>query len=59
MVVRERSAFRAAWTLDKAVTEYEPLGKAAEEILALKRWVLERLKLCTSEAVKNRKAAHG
>ena len=35
IVLRERSAYRAAWPLGKAVTETEPRGKAAAEIAPL------------------------
>src|SRR5271163_2988495 len=32
-ILRERSAYRAAWPLGKTVVETEPKGKAAHEIL--------------------------
>ncbi len=40
IIVRERSAFRAAWPFGKAVMEVEPNGKAATEVAALTKWVL-------------------
>jgi chromosome partitioning protein len=58
-VIRERSAFKASWPLSKGVTEYEPFGKAAEEISYLKNWVFEQLHLCTPEGLKNRRSSHG
>lgn len=60
IVLRERSAFRAAWPLGKAVTETEPHGKAAAEISDLTTWVFEQLQMCTPEGVQKKKAAvHG
>jgi cellulose biosynthesis protein BcsQ len=46
-VLRERSAYRASWPLGKAVIETEPEGKAAQEILEFKNWVLAQLRVCT------------
>ena len=46
-VLRERSAYRASWPLGKAVIETEPEGKAAQEILEFKNWVLAQLQVCT------------
>jgi chromosome partitioning protein len=57
VVLRERSAYRAAWPLGKAVTETEPRGKAAGEIVDLVRWVFAHLKMCTPDAMKPRRAA--
>ena len=51
VVLRERSAYRAAWPLGKAVTETDPRGKAAEEISQLKTWVFVQLKMCTPDGV--------
>jgi chromosome partitioning protein len=60
VVVRERSAFRAAWPLGKAVVETEPNGKAAAEISELMKWVFAHLKVCTPDVGKKEKgAAHG
>src|SRR5213076_1507956 len=56
IVLRERSAFRAAWPLGKGVSETEPKGKAAEEITALKKWAFEQLKVCTPANVQRTKA---
>lgn len=60
VVLRERSAYRAAWPLGKAVTESEPAGKAAQEIEALKMWVFEQVHMCTpAQKSKKKGAAHG
>jgi len=60
VVLRERSAFRAAWPLGKGVSETEPQGKAAGEIAELKKWVLEQVQMCTPAKVQKKKAvAHG
>lgn len=60
VVLRERSAYRAAWPLGKGVSETEPKGKASEEIIALKKWVFEQLQMCTPAKVQRKKAvAHG
>ena len=40
VILRERSAYRAAWPLGKGVTETEPLGKAAGEIGMLRNGFL-------------------
>lgn len=58
-VLRERSAYRAAWPLGKAVTETEPEGKAAAEVSELKDWVFALLKVCTPELAQEGRAAHG
>jgi chromosome partitioning protein len=55
VVLRERSAYRAAWPLGKGVSETEPRGKAAEEIATLKKWVFEQLQMCTLAKVQKRK----
>jgi chromosome partitioning protein len=52
IVLRERSAYRAAWPLGKAVVETEPKGKAAGEISDLTKWVFAHLKVCTPDVVK-------
>jgi len=60
VVLRERSAFRAAWPLGKGVSETEPQGKAAGEIAELKKWVFEQMQVCTPAKVQKKKAvAHG
>lgn len=60
IVLRERSAYRAAWPLGRAVAETEPNGKAAGEISGLMKWVFAHLQICTPDVVKNEKgAAHG
>jgi chromosome partitioning protein len=60
VVVRERSAFRAAWPLGKAVVEIEPRGKAAQEIVALIDWVCAEMHMCTPAHVKSEGATiHG
>jgi chromosome partitioning protein len=46
-VLRERSAYRASWPLGKGVVETEPGGKAAQELIELKDWVLAQLQVCT------------
>ena len=56
VVLRERSAYRAAWPAGKTVTETEPTSKAAHEILQLKDWVLAQLQMCTPSNMQNRKA---
>jgi len=57
-VLRERSAYRAAWPLGSAVVENEPNGKAAQEISELQNWVCAQLQVCTSDTLK-REVAHG
>jgi chromosome partitioning protein len=47
VVLRERSAYRAAWPLGKAVTETEPHSKAAAELAHLQKWVFAQLHVCT------------
>jgi chromosome partitioning protein len=60
VVLRERSAYRAAWPLGKSVTEIEPRGKAAEEISELKNWVFAQLQVCTPDgAQQSRTLLHG
>lgn len=55
-VLRERSAYRAAWPIGKTVVEIEPKGKAAHEISALTKWVLAQLQVCTPSKVQKHKA---
>jgi chromosome partitioning protein len=57
VVIRERSAFRAAWPGGQGVTEYEPAGKAAVEINELTRLVLEAVHLSTNAPVQKRRSA--
>ena len=60
VVLRERSAYRAAWPLGQGVTEFEPYGKAAQEVMRLKEWVFAQLQLCTPEVLlKGKAASHG
>lgn len=59
VVLRERSAFRAAWPLGKGVTEIEPTGKAAQEISALKEWVFAQLQACTPVQANGQGGSHG
>jgi chromosome partitioning protein len=59
-ILRERSAYRAAWPLGRAVVESEPYGKAAQEISELQNWVCAQLQMCTSDISKTqREVAHG
>jgi chromosome partitioning protein len=59
-VLRERSAYRAAWPTGKAVIETEPYGKAAKEISVLKNWLCEQLQVCTLEGLQQRvETSHG
>jgi len=59
-ILRERSAFRAAWPLGKAVLETEPRSKAAEEVSQLQNWVFAQVQVCTPDDVQKRRvAAHG
>lgn len=60
VVLRERSAFRAAWPTGNGVMETEPKGKAASEVSQLMDWVCEQLQVCTPDVLKREKvAAHG
>ena len=59
-VLRERSAFRAAWPHGKGVIETEPRGKAAAEVSELQEWVFAQLHMCTPDGVQSkRKVANG
>jgi chromosome partitioning protein len=51
-VLRERSAYRAAWPYGLGVIEYEPKGKAALEIAALQKHLLDDLMNCTPANLK-------
>jgi chromosome partitioning protein len=55
IVLRERSAYRAAWPLGKTVTETDPRGKAAREISELQNWIFAQMQMCTLEGVQKRK----
>lgn len=59
VVLRERSAYRAAWPLGKGVVESEPDSKAAIEISALLDWVCSQLQLSKQQAAKKGRKAHG
>lgn len=51
-VLRERSAYRAAWPYGLGVSEHEPKGKAAVEIAVLQNYLLDQLTTCTPANVK-------
>jgi chromosome partitioning protein len=51
-VLRERSAYRAAWPYGLGVTEHEPAGKAAQEVALLREFLFEALQDCTPANVK-------
>lgn len=51
-VLRERSAYRAAWPYGLGVVEHEPKGKAAQEIASLQQFIFDDLKICTPAVVK-------
>ena len=51
VVLRERGVYRAVWPLGQAVSEFEPRGKASQEIANLKNWVFAQLNMCISEPV--------
>ena len=51
-VLRERSAYRAAWPYGLGVVEHEPKGKAAQEVAALQKHILDDLMNCTPANVK-------
>ena len=59
VILRERSAYRAAWPMGKGVTETEPKGKAAGEIAYLKNWVFEQLHMCTPSKAQKKATTHG
>ena len=52
VVLRERSAYRAAWPYGLGVTEHEPSGKAAHEIALLRVFLFEELQNCTPADMK-------
>ena len=51
-VLRERSAYRAAWPYGLGVIEHEPKGKAAQEVVLLQILVFDELKDCTPAHVR-------
>jgi chromosome partitioning protein len=51
-VLRESSAYRAAWPYGLGVIEHEPKGKAAQEVAALQKHLLDDLINCTPANVK-------
>lgn len=51
-VIRERSAYRAAWPYGLGVIEHEPAGKAAQEVALLRELLFEALQDCTPANVK-------
>ena len=51
-VLRERSAYRAAWPYGLGVIEHEPKGKAALEIAALQKHIFDDVMNCTPANVK-------
>jgi cellulose biosynthesis protein BcsQ len=55
IVLRERSAYRAAWPLGKTVTETDPRGKAAREISELQNWIFAQMQMCKPEGAQKRK----
>jgi chromosome partitioning protein len=55
IVLRERSAYRAAWPLGKTVTETDPRGKAAQEVSHLQSWAFELMQVCTPDIGQKRK----
>ncbi len=59
VVLRERSAFRAAWPLGKTTREFEPNGKAAGEVAELQAWAFAQIHMCTPEAQQKKVAARG
>lgn len=60
VILRERSAYRAAWPTGKGVMETEPKGKAAGEVAQLMNWVCEQLQVCTPDVLKLKKVVtHG
>jgi chromosome partitioning protein len=52
VVLRERSAYRAAWPYGLGVVEHEPKGKAALEVAALQKHLFEDLMNCTPANLK-------
>lgn len=53
IVLRERSAYRAAWPYGLGVNEHEPNGKAAQEVASLQKYILDDLISCTSARVQD------
>jgi len=52
-VLRERSAYRAAWPFGLGVIEHEPAGKAAQEVAFLREFLFEELHMCTPALLKD------
>lgn len=52
VVLRERSAYRAAWPYGLGVIEHEPKSKAALEVAALHKHIFDDLISCTPANVK-------
>ena len=52
VVLRERSAYRAAWPYGLGVIEHEPKGKAAQEVAALQKHLFDDLMSCTPAKTK-------
>lgn len=52
VVLRERSAYRAAWPYGLGVMEHEPKSKAALEIAALQKFISDELMNCTPANMK-------
>lgn len=51
-VLRERSAYRAAWPFGLGVVEHDPDSKAAQEIASLQKLIFDELQVCTPANVK-------
>jgi chromosome partitioning protein len=45
VTISDRTAFNHAITAAQGVTEYEPMGKAAQEIVELRRFIAKQLKI--------------
>lgn len=52
-VLRERSAYRAAWPFGLGVIEHEPAGKAAQEVASLLQFLFDELQNCTPASLKS------
>lgn len=59
VVMRDRSAYRSAWPHGQGVTEYEPDGKAAAEVEALRQFVFTELQLYSTVELQKKGAKHG
>lgn len=51
-VLRERSAYRAAWPFGLGVVEHDPTSKAAQEVASLQKLIFDELQVCTPAKVK-------